>query len=161
MDISIRPYAETDLDRVVTLWLKSWTSTGVSAARTVSLGDLRRRLPREIAGGWEVHVASLGPEIVGFLALSGDRLDQLFISPRRQGQGIGKLLLDFVKARRPHGFWLTTAAETRAPRFYEREGLLRGETTRHPRFGHAMIRFDWRPKGGPGPSTDDFSSLGL
>jgi hypothetical protein len=45
---------------------------------------------------------------------------------------------------RPHGFWLTTLMLGRAEDFYRREGLVRGETGRH-RFGHAIVRYDWRP----------------
>jgi GNAT superfamily N-acetyltransferase len=145
MAISIRPYRETDLDPLVLLWLESWKSTGIPASATVPLAELRARLPQEIAGGWAVHVASLGDEIVGFLALRHEQLDQLFIAPTRQNEGIGKQLLDFVKQERPRGFWLTTAADSRAPRFYDREGLVRGETGRHSRFGHLMVRYDWRP----------------
>ena len=143
MDLLIRPYIDADLDALVTLWRDSWISTGVPAAKTVPLSALRARLPQEIAAGWDVHVAMVDSELVGFLALKGDQLDQLFIEPAWQGQGIGKRLLDFVKAERPAGFWLVTAAESRAPRFYEREGLVRGTISVHPRFAHAMVRYDW------------------
>jgi GNAT superfamily N-acetyltransferase len=143
MAISIRPYREADLDPLTSLWLDSWKSTGIPASGTGLLVELRTRMVEEIAGGWSVHVASLGAEIVGFLALKDDLLDQLFIAPAWQNQGLGKQLLDFVKQERSKGFWLTTAAESRAPRFYDREGLVRGETSPHPRFGHPMVRYVW------------------
>jgi GNAT superfamily N-acetyltransferase len=94
---------------------------------------------------WVVQVASVGPDVVGFLAFHCDKLEQLFVSPGMQGKGVGKFLLDFAKIARPNGFHLTTAAESGAVRFYEREGLMRGETTAHARFGHPIVRYDWRP----------------
>ncbi|HWE06229.1 MAG TPA: GNAT family N-acetyltransferase [Rhizomicrobium sp.] len=143
MEIAIRSYADSDSDAVTSIWLSSWQSTGVPAP--VTLSELRERWPQELAKGWVVHVATVGPDVVGFLALHEDKTEQLFVAPGMQGQGIGKRLLDFAKAARPNGFHLTTALESRAGRFYEREGLTRGETTAHARFGHPIVRYDWRP----------------
>lgn len=143
MEISIRSYADSDFDAVSSIWLRSWQSTGVPAP--VTLNELRERWPQELAKGWVIHVATAGPEIVGFLALREDKLEQLFVAPGAQGKGVGKHLLDFAKAARPNGFHLTTALESAAGRFYEREGLTRGETTAHARFGHPIVRYDWRP----------------
>ncbi len=145
MDIVIRPYEEMDFEPVTTVWFASWESIGLDLELPSIRGELRERLPREIANGWCVHVAIAAGEIVGFLALSGNRLQQLFVAPAVQGQGVGKALLNFVKARRPNGFWLITPTQGRAVRFYEREGLKRGETAKHPKFGHEVVRYDWHP----------------
>ena len=88
----------------------------------------------------------MGSQIAGFIALHDDQLAQLFVAPSAQNRGVGKILLDFAKAQRPRGFHLDTAAESGAVRFYEREGLIRGELTTHPRFGHAIVRYDWPPE---------------
>ena len=146
MELLIRPYAAADLESVTTIWLTSWESTGVMPPASITVAELRERFPREIAGGWEVHVGVVGREVVGFLALYGDMLEQLFIAPAHQGRGLGKRLLDFVKERRPGGFTLTTASESRAWRFYEREGLLRGPTLIHARFGFPKYQYAWQPR---------------
>ncbi|HWU27231.1 MAG TPA: GNAT family N-acetyltransferase [Rhizomicrobium sp.] len=143
MDICIRPYSEADFDVVTSIWLKSWQSTGVAAP--VTLDELRQRWPQELAKGWAVHVAAIGPDVTGFIALHGNELEQLFIAPEHQGNGIGKQMLDFAKAQRPGGLHLTTALQSRAGRFYEREGLTRGATGVNRRFGHAIVHYDWRP----------------
>jgi GNAT superfamily N-acetyltransferase len=98
-----------------------------------------------VADGWAVHVAVADARVVAYAALDGDSLERLFVHPDFQGQGVGKSLLDFIKTQRPGGFWLTTAAESRAPKFYEREGLVRGETFAHPKYGDIHARYDWRP----------------
>jgi GNAT superfamily N-acetyltransferase len=145
VDIVIRPYADADFDTVTAIWLSSWQSTGVPSNTT--LEELRERWPQELAKGWTVHVATVGAEIVGFIGLKDDTLEQLFVATNHQGRGIGKKLLDFVKHRMPSGFHLTTPVESRAGRFYQREGLESGERGIHPRWGHVSIRYDWRPKG--------------
>ena len=145
MELTIRPYAEADFDAVTTVWFASWASTEVGLPNPAIRAELRERLPREIAGDWTVYVAMAGTDIVGFLALQERRFQQLFVAPTMQSRGVGKQLLDFVKAKRPEGFYLTTPTEGRAARFYEREGLKRGEITMHPRFGHEVVRYDWSP----------------
>ena len=145
MEIAIRPYAEADFDFLTKVWFASWESIGLGLPTPSMKAELRKQFPHEIAGGWCVHVATAGAEIVGFLTLQKDRLQQLFVAPSLQGRGIGKQLLDFVKAQRPNGFYLTTPTAGRAVRFYEREGMERGETTMLARFGHEVVRYDWRP----------------
>jgi GNAT superfamily N-acetyltransferase len=142
-EIEIRPYKETDSDAVTAIWLSGWQSTGVDAP--VSLVELRERWPQELAKGWTVHVAFVGSEIVGFIGYKSGTLEQLFVAPAHQSKGIGKRLLDFAKGQMPDGFQLRTALRTRAPAFYDREGLKRGETGIHPRMGHEVITYYWQP----------------
>lgn len=142
-EMEIRPYREPDFDAVTAIWLTSWQSTGVDAP--VTLAELRERWPQELAKGWTVHVAAMGEEIVGFMGHKPGTLEQLFIAPAHQSQGIGKHLLDFAKQQMPRGFTLQTALKSRAPAFYDREGLERGEKSIHPRFGHEVVTYHWRP----------------
>ena len=70
-----------------------------------SLDDWRGKLPRLLAGGGHVLVASSGAEIVGFVAaLAPDEHGSLYINnlharPDRKGLGIGSALLDAVAQR--------------------------------------------------------------
>ncbi len=142
--MTIRAYEPADLGAVAVIWLSGWESTGVMAPGTSgTVTDLAKRLPVEIAGGWAVYVADVGGEVVGFCALAGDKLKQLFVTPIYQGRGLGKALLDFVKQARPDGFTLSTAVNSRAWAFYEREGLVRIGEKAHARFGFPMYRYAW------------------
>lgn len=136
----IRPYRDEDFETVTSIWHASWESTGVPSP--VTLDDLQARLPGDLKV-WKVYVATIGEEITGFIAFHDGHLHQLFIAPSHQNRGIGKKLLDFAKEKMPNGFSLTTALESAAGRFYEREGLKRGEISTH-RFGHKIVRYDWR-----------------
>lgn len=140
--IAIRPYAAQDFEAVTAIWLSSWQSSGVAAP--VTLAELRERWLRELAGR-QVHVTTVEGEVVGFAALKPGLLDQLFIAPAHQSRRIGKLLLEFAKQKMPEGFELHTALHSRAPAFYEREGLQRRETGVHPRLGHEIVTYRWQP----------------
>ena len=75
-------------------------------------------LPRQ-----QVTVAEAGKEIVGFIAVSGDWVEQLYLDPAWTGQGIGsRLLMDATVAlsvTKLHCF----QANTGARRFYEHLGF--------------------------------------
>ena len=141
-EISIGPYSDADFESVTWVWFESASSR----AMPVTLSDLRDRWPKEVADGWAVSVAKAANIPIGFMALKGNKLDQLFIVPDYQGRGIGKRFVDIAKSRFPEGLFLTGAVPGRATKFYEREGFKRGETS-EDFFGHKIVRHDWRPSG--------------
>ena len=119
--IEIRPYRDDDRAATASLWMASWRSTGLAVAREPAEAELYRlgyeRIARELAAGWVVHLAWYYGKLVGFLALKPEAgcLDQIFVLPQAQGQGIGRALLDFAKERLPSGIWLRTAAAIPEP----------------------------------------------
>jgi chorismate mutase/GNAT superfamily N-acetyltransferase len=70
------------------------------------------------------------PAPVAFVSFTQTWLDDLYVHPDRQGQGIGTLLLDLVRAQRPGGFslWVFASNEP-ARRFYRSRGLVELEQT--------------------------------
>ena len=75
-------------------------------------------------GDHEVWVAENDLGVLGFAVLAADQLLQIHVAPAEQSKGIGNLLLDRAKERRPDGFslWVFQKNEG-ARRFYERHGL--------------------------------------
>lgn len=143
MAVSIRRYRESDFDAVTLIWRDGQESTGVGVLST--LEHLCERWALQRAAGCYAHVAENEGVAVGFITYEDAEVKQLYVAPAHQGQGIGKMLLDFAKREMPMGFRLHTAIESRAPKFYEREGLVPGETGRHPRYGHRIVYFTWMP----------------
>ena len=124
--MKLRPYAPSDETALVELWFESWASNGFDGPPNVR-EMMIERVPREAGDRWEVTVAEAGGRLLGFLALAvaEQRLDQIFIAPDAQGQGVGGALFAVAVARFPDGFWLTTQIENhRARTFYERRGMV-------------------------------------
>jgi chorismate mutase len=83
-----------------------------------------------LEGGSTGWVAERDGSVVGYLVLTDDWLDDLFLAPGETGHGLGTALLDVVKAERPDGFCLWVfASNSGARRFYARHGLVELETT--------------------------------
>ncbi len=129
IDITIRPAREDEYDEVARIWLETFESSGLPhSGAAPSVDDLRARIDREITDGWELFVASTGECIVGMLALvvADKHLDQLFVAPHCQGQGVSRALLSFAREKMPDEIWLRAAiANLRAIRWYEREGFVK------------------------------------
>ncbi|MBN1333007.1 MAG: GNAT family N-acetyltransferase [Synergistales bacterium] len=92
----IRAYRQADIDKVLNIWLDAsikahhfiekefWESKVI---------DMRESyLPAS-----EIFVFEEDEIIKGFVALSGDTLAAIFVSPNEQGKGIGKQLIDKSK----------------------------------------------------------------
>ncbi len=63
----------------------------------------------------------LGPH--GFLARDGEEIQGLYLAPKARGQGLGKQMLDYAKARSDRLKLWTFQANENARRFYLREGF--------------------------------------
>lgn len=126
LQIKLRPFASNDEAALATLWFESWASVGLERP-VVTLAELAARVPQELGGRWEVTVAKSDGRLLGFLALavSEQRLDQLFVAPDAQGLGLGRALFEVARQRMPEGFWLSTQPENHKARaFYERAGMV-------------------------------------
>jgi putative acetyltransferase len=72
----------------------------------------------------QVLVAERDVHPVGFAAVSGDWLEQLYVAPEATGTGVGRSLLDAVKADHADGLSLHVfARNARARRIYEAAGF--------------------------------------
>ena len=125
--ITIRPYISDDFDAVTRLW---------RAAREATFPEFMRKHPHTfeedcdyfrnvILANNDVWVMDVEGRVVGFIAIAGDFVDQLYIHPDFQRRGLGKELLDFAKERSPEHVWLYTLqinANGRA--FYEKNGFV-------------------------------------
>lgn len=78
----------------------------------------------------DTWVAQAGERVLGYARTTPTWLDDLYVDPTAAGRGIGSLLLDLVKERRPDGFCLWVFVQNEpARRFYARRGLVELETT--------------------------------
>lgn len=94
---------------------------------------------REVPTSW---VAERDGAVVGFCLREDDNITGLYIARRARGAGVGKALLDLAKTDRT---WITVWAyekNTRARKFYRREGCV--EVSREVEDGSGLIDLEHR-----------------
>ncbi|MFN9612796.1 MAG: GNAT family N-acetyltransferase [Hyphomonadaceae bacterium] len=144
----LRPATISDYDSIAAVWHASASQSGVSLKEMPTAHELRRRIDAEMKSGWQVTVADQGGEVVGFAAIKRDTsvLDQLFVRPDFFGGGFGRALLEHCIVAMPKGFTLRTAkSNSRACAFYLNAGLSFLGHDSHPRTGHPVSYFGWKP----------------
>ncbi|MEO8114492.1 MAG: GNAT family N-acetyltransferase, partial [Phenylobacterium sp.] len=95
----------------------------------------------------EVWVAEADGELAGYIVFRPGWIDQLYVHPDRQGQGIGpRLLAQALADRAPRRLW-TFQKNARARRFYEGRGFAvveftdgAGNEEQEP-----DVLYEWRP----------------
>lgn len=124
---AIREYHSQDFDAVTILW---------RIAREKSLPEFQREkghffhedrnyFQNHILPNNQVWVAEWGQQLVAFMAMKADFIDQLYIHPDYQRRGIGQALLDFARKRSPDHLWLyTLQINLNARAFYEKNGFV-------------------------------------
>ena len=127
---SIRPAEAADMAAVADLWHEGWHSghaghvpDGLTAART--LAAFHERTPARV-GDTTVAVSTAG-DLLGFVMVVGDEVEQVFVGPGTRGGGLaGVLLAEAERQVASAGYdeaWLAVVAgNARARRFYEKQG---------------------------------------
>lgn len=118
----IRRLQETDIDRVMELWL----GVNLKVHDFVSAEYWRNNFEpvKEMLPQAEVYVYEDAGEIQGFVGLTGEYIEGIFVADEMQSQGIGKRLLDHMKAIKDTLHLSVYQKNTRAIRFYQREGFV-------------------------------------
>jgi ribosomal protein S18 acetylase RimI-like enzyme len=143
----IRLARASEYDEVARVWMESWASTGLEDPSNFLLAKLRARVPMEVEKGWSLYVADDNGVLAAMLAmhLSDCYLDQLFVAPEYQGDGLGRRLLTFTRQHLPDEIWLRCVRENeKAWRWYEREGFAFEKEQVDSTSGRVMKYYRWR-----------------
>ena len=94
----IRKLLNGDIDRVADIWLK----TNLKAHYFISnqYWKSNYELVKELMPQSEVYVYEDDKMIQGFVGLSNEYMEGIFVSDEMQSCGIGKLLLDYIKNKK-------------------------------------------------------------
>lgn len=117
----IRELRKVDINKVAEIWLDTNIKTHyfISAQYWKSNFELVKELLLQAT----VYVYEDKQEIQGFIGLSNEYIEGIFVSAEMQSQGIGKILLDYVKGKRNKLILNVYQKNTRAISFYQREGF--------------------------------------
>ena len=146
----IRPALPHEYDEVARVWMESWVSTGLAEASNFLLANLRARVRMEVEKGWSLYVAVDNGRLAAMLAMHVPDcyLDQLFVAPDYQSDGLGRRLLAFTRQQLPDEIWLRCVRENeKAWRWYEREGFVFEKEQVEPTSGRVMKYYRWKKKG--------------
>ena len=117
----IRELRKVDINKVAEIWLDTNIKTHyfISAQYWKSNFELVKELLLQAT----VYVYEDKQEIQGFIGLSNEYIEGIFVSAEMQSQGIGKILLNYVKGKRNKLILNVYQKNTRARSFYQREGV--------------------------------------
>jgi len=125
-NITIRPYRPEDLAEVVELWhdSKSKAFFYVQVQQTYKIANDTAHFQEVVSKECQVWLAEEEDEILGFIALEGDLIDQLFVKIDEQRKGIGSLLVRKAKNLSPLGLRAYTFQKNFAARsFFDKHGF--------------------------------------
>ncbi|MCK1386561.1 GNAT family N-acetyltransferase [Bradyrhizobium sp. 21] len=127
--MQVRPADAGEIDHLARLWHDVWHESHAPLAppelvRLRTLSSFRDRLAVVLPNACVVGPAGAP---LGFCAIKGDELYQLFVSPEAHGSGVAMALITDAEARlAARGVdlaWLACAVgNNRAARFYEKSG---------------------------------------
>jgi GNAT superfamily N-acetyltransferase len=143
----LRQYQKADCDQVVTLWYRTWHDNYPDLKHPQSISEWNARFQSEIVTRCAIWVVNRGEDVVGFMAMDTGcgSLEQLFVSPECQRQGIGYLLLEKAKQLCPGGLTLHTLQRNRNARcFYQKNGFSPGKESINDINGQLSVYYHWK-----------------
>lgn len=121
----IRYFQQQDEDSVIRIWLEASAIAHSFIPRSYwesKVPDIRNKyLPQSQT---LVNEDEHTNEITGFISLIGNYIAALFVSPDRQGQGIGQALMNHVKLQYPELELNVYTKNAQALAFYKRQGFM-------------------------------------
>ena len=143
---SLRPYRTEDEEAAIALWQETWQQAypGIDFAARVAWW--RERWRGELVPNAAIMVAEQESELVGFVTIDPKGyLDQLVVAPDHWGTALADVLVDEAKRLSPDGITLLVNTDnTRAIRFYERNGFVHAGEDVNPTSGRPVLRMAWK-----------------
>ena len=117
----IRKMQNIDINRVADIWLK----TNLKAHYFIpeQYWTSNYELVKEMLLQAEVYMYEDNKMIQGFVGLSNEYIEGIFVSDEMQSRGIGKMLLDYIKDKKDKLQLKVYQKNVRAMSFYQREGF--------------------------------------
>ncbi len=141
----IRKFERRDAEPVMEIWLE-----GNLEAHGFIPGEYWKSHMQEVREQLlqaEVYVAEKEGAVCGFAGLQGEYLAGIFVKKEFRRAGLGKELLDHIKARRPVLTLSVYKKNRPAEAFYEREGFAVLSEGIDPDTGEAEAEMRWRYSG--------------
>jgi putative acetyltransferase len=145
-EFHLRPYRAEDEDAVIALWRDTWQQAYPSIDFAARVPWWRARWRSELVPKAAIIVAEQDDMPVGFVTIDASGyLDQLVVAPDRWGSELATMLVDEAKRRSPDCITLLVNKDnTRAIRFYERNGFTDAGEDVNPTSGRPVLKMEWK-----------------
>lgn len=117
----IRVLEEKDVDTVAKIWLETNIKTHDFIAS--NYWKEHYEIIKDMFLQAEIYVYEIEKEIMGFIGLDKEYIEGIFVLNQYQKRGIGKALLNHVKAKKEHLSLNVYQKNLNAILFYQREGF--------------------------------------
>jgi putative acetyltransferase len=142
----LRPYKESDEDAAIALWLTSWQQAYPSIDFAARVPWWRQRWRDELVPKAAIIVAEDAGTLIGFVTIDATAyLDQLVVAPELWGSKLADALVDEAKRLSPDSITLLVNEDnTRAIRFYQRNGFVQAGKDVNPTSGRPVLKMQWK-----------------
>lgn len=142
----LRPYQPSDEDAAIALWHRTWQQAYPSIDFAARVPWWRERWRNELVRNAAILVAEEAGELVGFVTIDASGyLDQLVVAPDHWGSALADTLVNEAKRLSPDRITLLVNTDnTRAIRFYERNGFGHAGEDVNPTSGRPVLRMQWQ-----------------
>jgi putative acetyltransferase len=149
MPLVLRPAQSADWPELVDLWVASWSEVYDGVDFAPKRGWFMDHLVAWVDGGGECHIAfdRMSGAMAGFILVNptDGHLDQFCVRRDLKGTGVAALMMAETRLLSPMGLHLdVNALNTRAIRFYEREGFERTGDGISKTTGQTILFYRWR-----------------
>lgn len=117
----IRKFETQDLDAVMQIWLQA--NLDAHAFIPASFWEAHFEMVRDLLSQAElyVHENEDTRQIDGFIGLTENHIEGIFVAKSARSKGIGRVLLEYAKSRKPRLMLSVYQKNERALAFYQRE----------------------------------------
>ena len=117
----IRKLQKVDINRVADIWLKTNLKAHFFIPEQYWISNYE--FVKEMLPQAEVYVYEDDKMIQGFIGVSDEYIEGIFVSDEMQSCGIGKMLLDYINDKKDRLQLKVYQKNVRAMSFYQREGF--------------------------------------
>ena len=117
----IRKLQKVDINRVADIWLKTNLKAHFFIPEQYWISNYE--FVKEMLPQAEVYVYEDDKMIQGFIGVSDEYIEGIFVSDEMQSRGIGKMLLDYIKDKKDRLQLKVYQKNVGAMSFYQREGF--------------------------------------
>lgn len=137
----IRRFRKEDVDHVMQIWFDANVQAHYFIPKCYWKDHYN--MVRDTLPSSEVWVYELENIILGFVGIVKDHIEGIFVTPQRQSNGIGKALIEHIKADHERLSLNVYEKNFKACGFYLREGFSVEERRRDENTMEFELRMEW------------------